>query len=51
LKSIGGWDLSFPQNFNVGKPWISTPATSFSVESTLAMRMFGLLAILSAASS
>ena len=51
LKSIGGWDLSLPQNLRVGNPWISTAETSFSVESTLAITMLGLLASLSAASS
>ena len=51
LKSMGGMLLSFPKNLIVGNPWISTPETSFSVESTLAIRMFGLLANLSAASS
>jgi hypothetical protein len=51
LKSRGRADLSLRKNFTVGKPWISTPETSFSVESILTKRMLGLLASFLAASS
>lgn len=48
---MGVADLSFPKNFKVGKPSMLIPATSLRVESTFAITMFGLLAILWAAFS
>lgn len=51
LKSTDGFVLSLPQNLIVGNNVISTSATSFTVESKLAIKMFGLIDNLSAASS
>lgn len=51
LKSTGGFVLSLPQNLIVGNNVTSTSATSFTVESKLAIKMFGLIDNLSAASS